>query len=163
MSTVQCSHLLVKHQGSRRPASWRDPNGAQITKRTKEQAIEILKGYRQVHFSSASDLRAPIPPLCGILFSENINLFYLYSQFNFSKLLRTDLPTSPLTSPSSPRKSRTVARLLRAATSENLVRARCRRHSRQCPSSSKWASLATWSRPILVSTSFFALSNSSRY
>ena len=29
------------------PASWKDPNGAEITKRTKEQAIEILQKHRQ--------------------------------------------------------------------------------------------------------------------
>ena len=32
---VRASHLLVKHQGSRRAASWRDPDGVVITKRTK--------------------------------------------------------------------------------------------------------------------------------
>lgn len=37
---VQCSHLLVKHSGSRRPSSWREEN---ITK-TKEEAMEILAG-----------------------------------------------------------------------------------------------------------------------
>ncbi|XP_026285393.1 putative peptidyl-prolyl cis-trans isomerase dodo [Frankliniella occidentalis] len=42
-SKVQCSHLLVKHEGSRRPASWREDN---IT-RTKDEAIEILKGYEE--------------------------------------------------------------------------------------------------------------------
>ena len=40
---VQCSHLLVKHKGSRRPSSWREDD---IT-RTKEEAIEILKGYQE--------------------------------------------------------------------------------------------------------------------
>ena len=40
---VQASHLLVKHRDSRRPSSWREEN---IT-RTKEEALEILKGYRQ--------------------------------------------------------------------------------------------------------------------
>ena len=35
---VQCSHLLVKHSGSRRPTSWREEN---IT-RSKEDAIDIL-------------------------------------------------------------------------------------------------------------------------
>ncbi|KAF9004909.1 rotamase-domain-containing protein [Hymenopellis radicata] len=39
---VRASHLLVKHSGSRRPASWKDP---QIT-RSKEEAIDILKGYQ---------------------------------------------------------------------------------------------------------------------
>jgi len=38
---VRASHLLVKHRGSRRPSSWKEQN---IT-RSKEEAIEILKGY----------------------------------------------------------------------------------------------------------------------
>lgn len=41
MATVQCRHLLVKHAGSRRPASWKeDP----IT-RSKEAARDILAGH----------------------------------------------------------------------------------------------------------------------
>ena len=39
-SKVQCSHLLVKHKGSRRPSSWREDK---IT-RSKDEAIDILKG-----------------------------------------------------------------------------------------------------------------------
>jgi len=39
---VRASHLLVKHRNSRKPSSWKEPN---IT-RTKEEAIEILKGYQ---------------------------------------------------------------------------------------------------------------------
>jgi NIMA-interacting peptidyl-prolyl cis-trans isomerase 1 len=39
---VQASHLLVKHRDSRRPTSWRELN---IT-RTKEEALEIVEGYR---------------------------------------------------------------------------------------------------------------------
>jgi len=38
---VRASHLLVKHSGSRRPSSWKEEN---IT-RSKEEAIQILKGY----------------------------------------------------------------------------------------------------------------------
>ncbi|KAH9923164.1 rotamase-domain-containing protein [Epithele typhae] len=38
---VRASHLLVKHSGSRRPSSWKEPNIV----RSKEEAIEILKGY----------------------------------------------------------------------------------------------------------------------
>ncbi|KAH9456387.1 hypothetical protein MJO28_006427 [Puccinia striiformis f. sp. tritici] len=40
---VRASHLLVKHAQSRRPASWKETS---IT-RTKEEAIEILKGYQE--------------------------------------------------------------------------------------------------------------------
>ncbi|XP_041986800.1 putative peptidyl-prolyl cis-trans isomerase dodo [Aricia agestis] len=43
LNEVQCSHLLVKHSGSRRPSSWRDEN---IT-RSKEEALEILNEYRR--------------------------------------------------------------------------------------------------------------------
>ncbi|KAF9532097.1 hypothetical protein CPB83DRAFT_848339 [Crepidotus variabilis] len=39
---VRASHLLVKHKDSRRPSSWKENN---IT-RTKEEAIEILRGYQ---------------------------------------------------------------------------------------------------------------------
>jgi len=39
---VHCSHLLVKHAGSRRPSSWRSEN---IT-RTKEEAIRLVEDYR---------------------------------------------------------------------------------------------------------------------
>lgn len=40
--TIRCSHLLVKHKGSRRPSSWREEN---IT-RTLEEARELVAGYR---------------------------------------------------------------------------------------------------------------------
>ena len=44
---MRASHLLVKHKDSRRPASWReDP----IT-RSKEEALEILAGYRKQIFN----------------------------------------------------------------------------------------------------------------
>ena len=39
---VRCCHLLVKHRDSRRPASWKSP----VITRSKEEAIEILKGFR---------------------------------------------------------------------------------------------------------------------
>ncbi|KAH9949347.1 rotamase-domain-containing protein [Amylocystis lapponica] len=38
---VRASHLLVKHSGSRRPSSWKEPK---IT-RSKEEAIEMLQEY----------------------------------------------------------------------------------------------------------------------
>lgn len=37
---VQCSHLLVKHEHSRRPSSWREDK---IT-RSKAEAEELIKG-----------------------------------------------------------------------------------------------------------------------
>lgn len=41
---VRASHILVKHAQSRRPSSWKE---ATIT-RTKEEAIEILKGHEEI-------------------------------------------------------------------------------------------------------------------
>lgn len=35
--TVRASHLLVKHSKSRRLASWKDPDGVEIKKRTLEE------------------------------------------------------------------------------------------------------------------------------
>ncbi|ACO70162.1 predicted protein [Micromonas commoda] len=63
MSEVRASHLLVKHQGSRRPASWRDPEGAVITKRSKAAALDELEAYREQIESGAvtfADLAAKV-------------------------------------------------------------------------------------------------------
>ncbi|KAF9886566.1 hypothetical protein FE257_011338 [Aspergillus nanangensis] len=49
---IRCSHLLVKHRDSRRPSSWRE---AEIT-RSKEEAIEILKGHEARIQSGAANL-----------------------------------------------------------------------------------------------------------
>jgi peptidyl-prolyl cis-trans isomerase NIMA-interacting 1 len=40
---IRASHLLVKHRDSRRPSSWKE----QTITRSKEEAIEILKGHEQ--------------------------------------------------------------------------------------------------------------------
>lgn len=47
---VQCSHLLVKHQNSRRPSSWRED---EIT-RTKEEALDLVKCKLHCSFSSVT-------------------------------------------------------------------------------------------------------------
>ena len=38
---MRASHLLVKHEGSRRKASWKDPEGAVISTRTRDQAVTV--------------------------------------------------------------------------------------------------------------------------
>ncbi|KAF2836808.1 peptidyl-prolyl cis/trans isomerase [Patellaria atrata CBS 101060] len=38
---IRCAHLLVKHEGSRRPSSWRE---AKVT-RTKDEAMEIILAH----------------------------------------------------------------------------------------------------------------------
>lgn len=50
---LRASHILVKHQGSRRPASWKDPSGEEIQKRTKQDAEKILNGLREVSASNS--------------------------------------------------------------------------------------------------------------
>mmetsp|Transcript_16915 Transcript_16915/g.23537 ORF Transcript_16915/g.23537 Transcript_16915/m.23537 type:complete len:199 (-) Transcript_16915:2926-3522(-) len=47
---VTCSHILVKHNQSRNPSSWKEK---QIT-RSKEEAIELLKEYQLAITSGAS-------------------------------------------------------------------------------------------------------------
>eukprot|EP00262_Sarcandra_glabra_P009550 TRINITY_DN23973_c0_g1_i1.p1 TRINITY_DN23973_c0_g1~~TRINITY_DN23973_c0_g1_i1.p1 ORF type:complete len:120 (-),score=18.53 TRINITY_DN23973_c0_g1_i1:262-621(-) len=43
---VRASHLLIKHEGSRRKASWKDPEGEVIKNTTRESAVAQLKALR---------------------------------------------------------------------------------------------------------------------
>jgi len=54
MSQVRCRHLLVKHAGSRRPASWKSER---IT-RSKEQALQILARHRESIVSGQTSFEA---------------------------------------------------------------------------------------------------------
>jgi len=49
---IKCSHLLVKHKDSRRPASWRESN---IT-RTKEEALNRIRAFLASIRSGATTL-----------------------------------------------------------------------------------------------------------
>ncbi|KAG9443079.1 hypothetical protein H6P81_018933 [Aristolochia fimbriata] len=44
---VRASHILVKHQGSRRLSSWKDPDGSVIKNTTRDAAVEQLKALRE--------------------------------------------------------------------------------------------------------------------
>ncbi|CAN4123515.1 unnamed protein product [Withania somnifera] len=44
---LKASHILIKHQGSRRKASWKDPEGRVISNTTKEAAVSQLKSLRE--------------------------------------------------------------------------------------------------------------------
>ncbi|KAK6922621.1 Peptidyl-prolyl cis-trans isomerase, PpiC-type [Dillenia turbinata] len=43
---VRASHILIKHQGSRRKASWKDPDGRVISATTRDSAVSQLKSLR---------------------------------------------------------------------------------------------------------------------
>lgn len=43
---VRASHILIKHQGSRRKASWKDPEGRIISNTTRDNAVSQLKTFR---------------------------------------------------------------------------------------------------------------------
>ncbi|KAG4179291.1 hypothetical protein ERO13_A10G097900v2, partial [Gossypium hirsutum] len=43
---VRASHILIKHQGSRRKASWKDPEGRVISNTTRDAAVSQLKALR---------------------------------------------------------------------------------------------------------------------
>lgn len=49
---VRVAHILIKHQGSRRPSSWRNPN---IT-RSKDEAIQTAENLKQVITSGQKTL-----------------------------------------------------------------------------------------------------------
>ena len=44
---VRASHLLIKHKGSRRPASWKDPDGVTIKNTTRDAAVTQLRALRE--------------------------------------------------------------------------------------------------------------------
>ncbi|KAF6156748.1 hypothetical protein GIB67_033217 [Kingdonia uniflora] len=44
---VKASHILIKHQGSRRKASWKDPEGRIITNTTRDSAVEQIKAFKE--------------------------------------------------------------------------------------------------------------------
>ncbi|CAM9103390.1 unnamed protein product [Choristocarpus tenellus] len=47
LKEVYARHILIKHKGSRRPASWKDPEGAMIKQRTVEEATRMLRDLRE--------------------------------------------------------------------------------------------------------------------
>ncbi|CRK47890.1 hypothetical protein BN1723_016799, partial [Verticillium longisporum] len=49
---IRAAHLLVKHEGSRRPSSWRQEK----IDRTKEDAYSIIRGYEEKIKSGQSSL-----------------------------------------------------------------------------------------------------------
>ncbi|XP_058098795.1 peptidyl-prolyl cis-trans isomerase Pin1-like [Magnolia sinica] len=44
---VRASHLLIKHSGSRRKASWKDPEGQVIKNTSRDSAVAQLKTLRE--------------------------------------------------------------------------------------------------------------------
>ncbi|XP_072977118.1 peptidyl-prolyl cis-trans isomerase Pin1-like [Typha angustifolia] len=44
---VRASHILIKHEGSRRKASWKDPDGRVISATTRDAAVERLTALRE--------------------------------------------------------------------------------------------------------------------
>lgn len=44
---IRASHLLIKHEGSRRKSSWRDPDGRLISVTSREKAVEQLAELRE--------------------------------------------------------------------------------------------------------------------
>lgn len=51
---VRASHILIKHQDSRRKASWKDPEGRVIKATTKESAVTQIKAIRDDIISGKS-------------------------------------------------------------------------------------------------------------
>ncbi|XP_042373847.1 peptidyl-prolyl cis-trans isomerase Pin1-like isoform X2 [Zingiber officinale] len=45
---VKASHILIKHQGSPRKASWKDPDGRIISATTRDAAVNQLLSLREI-------------------------------------------------------------------------------------------------------------------
>ncbi|KAL5713522.1 peptidylprolyl isomerase [Ranunculus cassubicifolius] len=43
---VKASHILIKHEGSRRKASWKDPEGRVIMNTTRDSAVQHIKAFK---------------------------------------------------------------------------------------------------------------------
>ncbi|XP_073157545.1 peptidyl-prolyl cis-trans isomerase Pin1 [Henckelia pumila] len=54
---VKASHILIKHQGSRRKASWKDPDGTLISATTRDDAVSQLQDLRRDIVSGAASFR----------------------------------------------------------------------------------------------------------
>ena len=54
---MKTSHILVKHQGSARKASWRDPDGELILTRTQQDATATLEELRAVSKNDESCIK----------------------------------------------------------------------------------------------------------
>ncbi|CAM6047339.1 unnamed protein product [Sphagnum compactum] len=53
---VRASHLLLKHEGSRRPASWKDPEGKVIKQTSRNDAVAKLNAFRADVLSGKAQL-----------------------------------------------------------------------------------------------------------
>jgi len=53
---ARASHILIKHNESRRIASWRDQTGREISQRTKAAAIKMLKEYKRLIENGSEEL-----------------------------------------------------------------------------------------------------------
>ncbi|XP_004230973.1 peptidyl-prolyl cis-trans isomerase Pin1 [Solanum lycopersicum] len=51
---VRASHILIKHEGSRRKSSWKDPEGRIICNTTRDAAASQLKSFRDDIISGKS-------------------------------------------------------------------------------------------------------------
>ena len=53
---ARASHILIKHNESRRLASWRDPTGRDISSRSKASAIKMLREYKRLIENGSEEL-----------------------------------------------------------------------------------------------------------
>ncbi|CAH9119309.1 unnamed protein product [Cuscuta epithymum] len=54
---IKASHILIKHQGSRNKTSWKDPEGAVISKTTRDAAVAKLKALREDIVTGKSEFK----------------------------------------------------------------------------------------------------------
>ncbi len=60
MAQARASHLLVKHRGSRRPSSWKEP----VVTRSEEEALAMVQQFRQ-QIEASGDIPATFARLAS--------------------------------------------------------------------------------------------------
>ena len=125
---VTASHLLIKHQGSRRPASWKDESGAEITKRSKEDARQILLAHK-------ADIMGSPNPVATCLLA--LDTHAPQNRATNDALSNPERLRRRRALASWRQCTRTALRRVTKARSVSLVAGRCRRPSRTPPTLSR--------------------------
>ncbi|KAI8554174.1 hypothetical protein RHMOL_Rhmol05G0078400 [Rhododendron molle] len=75
---VRASHILIKHQGSRRKSSWKDPEGRVISATTRDAAVAQLQSLRDDVVSGTAKFDADVRYTILVVLSAILVVFMSY-------------------------------------------------------------------------------------
>lgn len=88
---VRASHILIKHQGSRRMSSWKDPEGRVISATTRDAAASQLKAIRDDIVSGNakfSEVASSVSDCSSAKRGGDLGNLFVHSRFYFSLCLQ---------------------------------------------------------------------------